>query len=265
MANVLPPRLYHYQRFDAEHLNSLLIKGTIKLSRPDSFNDPWDCRLRYLMPTDDAERRSILLWFSEMHRKLHPQISEGRRALTAFGFRSDPAKLDAAILAMEKQMYAAICQQYRVYCLTEKPDSQLMWSHYAAAHSGICLEFDATEYPFRASTKVEYLTKYPAYDLVTVEVEPLIAKSADWAYEAEWRLVAEERAVARSPMTVKTDADFLNVPQGALKSIIVGMRADNATKASVRSLVETKAPEVLVRQATRSLDRYEVEIDPPIV
>jgi hypothetical protein len=29
----------------------------------------------------------------------------------------------------------------RIYCLTPKADSTLMWSHYADNHCGVCLEF----------------------------------------------------------------------------------------------------------------------------
>jgi hypothetical protein len=165
---------------------------------------------------------------------------------------------------MEREMYAAICKQYRVYCLTEKPDSQLMWSHYAQAHAGMCLEFDTSGFPFRASTKVEYLAEYPTYDLPTVGYEPLITKSAEWAYEAEWRLIAEERGFARSDKTVKTNGDFLTIPRDVLKSITIGMRADEPTRTLIRRIVKANAPHVLVRQAERAPDRYKVKIDPPI-
>jgi len=259
-----PPRLFHYQRYVAEYLDTLLTRGTVKLSRPDNFNDPWDCRLRYVIPGDDAERLRVVRWCADMHRKHQPSTSEAKRALLAFNLQSDPAKLEAAILEMERQMYAAICKQYRVYCLAEKPDSQLMWSHYAQSHTGLCLEFDTSGFPFRASTKVEYRAEYPTYDLPTIGYEPLVAKSVDWSYEAEWRLIAEERGFAQSDMTVKTDDDFLLIPRDVLRSITIGMRADEPTRTLIRKTVQAHAPHVLVRQAERAPDRYEVKLDPPI-
>jgi hypothetical protein len=45
-------------------------------------------------------------------------------------------------------MYEALCQSYRVYCLSEVCDSSLMWAHYADSHQGVCLEFDALAAPF---------------------------------------------------------------------------------------------------------------------
>ena len=37
-------------------------------------------------------------------------------------------------------------QNWGVYCLCEKPDNLLMWSHYASAHQGICLQFDIKKF-----------------------------------------------------------------------------------------------------------------------
>jgi hypothetical protein len=112
-----------------------------------------------------------------------------------------------------------------------------MWSHYAEAHTGICLEFD-TNHPLfgKATIKVIYLSTYPALDLVDEGVEALFTKSADWSYEAEWRLIAEERMFGRSSVTVKTDDDFLRIPSGVLKAVIIGCMTDNKTQRQIESL-----------------------------
>jgi hypothetical protein len=62
-----PPRLFHYQRFVEAHLVSLLSAGQLKLSRPDSFNDPWDCRVHYQVPTDPEDRKRVLAYLIEMN------------------------------------------------------------------------------------------------------------------------------------------------------------------------------------------------------
>src|SRR5216683_6638787 len=61
--HMTPNRLFHYQTFKEEHLVSLLSEGKLKLSRPNQFNDPWDCRVHYHAPTDPAgvERRLLPL------------------------------------------------------------------------------------------------------------------------------------------------------------------------------------------------------------
>ncbi|WOJ89546.1 DUF2971 domain-containing protein [Methylocapsa polymorpha] len=166
-------------------------------------------------------------------------------------------------------MYRAICETYRVYCLSEIPDSPLMWAHYAGSHTGVCLEFDALTAPFTrrtGATKIKYRTTYPAHDIVT-GYEFLITKSQDWSYEAEWRLIAEERAFEIAPEpddALRTDNDFLTLPSGVLKSVTIGCLADESSRRLIEHLVKTHATNVLVRQATLASDRYELRISPPL-
>jgi hypothetical protein len=179
--------------------------------------------------------------------------------------------LEAAVAENEKHLYAAICNQYRVYCLTEKPDSTIMWAHYACSHTGICLEFDSRRAPFTEAFppltgglhKVEYRATYPDYDFFGGGYPAPFTKSDVWSYEAEWRLIVEERGFARSAWTVKTDNDFLTLHSGVLKSVTIGCLADESSRQRIEHFVSTNAPGVLVRQATLMPDRYELRINPP--
>ena len=140
-----------------------------------------------------------------------------------------------------------------------------MWAHYTGSHTGICLEFDALAAPFtqqNGATKVIYRATYPAFDMTArgAGYEALITKSDVWAYEREWRIVAEERGIAQAAETIKTDNDFLTLPPGVLKSIIIGCQAPEKSRELVANLVRTHAPEVLVRQATLTSDSYDLVI-----
>lgn len=101
-----PNRLFHYQTFKEEHLVSLLSEGKLKLSRPDKFNDPWDCRLHYRVPADPAGRDRVIEYWKELHRKHHPYISEARRALLAYEFKSHPLKYQRVW-----QMQKSVCMK----------------------------------------------------------------------------------------------------------------------------------------------------------
>lgn len=258
-----PKRLFHYRAFNEAHLVSLLSDGKLKLSRPDKFNDPWDCRLHYRVPTDPAERDRVIEYWKKLHRKYYQHISEAKRALLAYEFKSHPSRIPEGLANTETRMYEALCNQYRIYCLAEKPDVPLMWSHYTASHTGICLEFDASRAPFAAAKKVKYVSAYPAYDVLADDnYVSLFTKSADWSDEAEWRLIAEERAFSASPRTIKTDNDFLTIPSGVLKSVTVGCLMDHPTQRRIGNLIKSNSPNVLVRQASLAPDKYELVIMP---
>jgi len=262
--HMTPNRLFHYQTFKEEHLVSLLSEGKLKLSRPDQFNDPWDCRVHYQVPMDSAGRERAIDHWKELNRKHYPHITEAKRAIMAYDIKSNPSKLEVALAKTEAILYEFLCNQYRIYCLSEKPDVALMWGHYAGAHTGVCLEFDAKRAPFAGAAKVKYLSAYPAYDIVAGDAyDSLFTKSADWSYEAEWRLIAEERAFARSSRTIKTDNDFLMIPSGVLKSITMGCLTDKSAQRLIQNIIKTNAPSVLVRKATLARDRYGLVITPP--
>jgi hypothetical protein len=95
----------------------------VKLSRPDTFNDPWDCRIYYRVPSDQPGRQRLLQWLTDQHRARFPEITEAERVRVAREFMSEPAKLGAALVEMEQQMYEALCQLYRVCCLSGVCDS----------------------------------------------------------------------------------------------------------------------------------------------
>jgi hypothetical protein len=166
-------------------------------------------------------------------------------------------------------MYKGLIGLYRVYCMSEVCDSPLMWAHYTGSHTGICLEFDALAAPFtqqNGAAKVIYRATYPAFDMTApgAGYQSLITKSDVWCYEHEWRIIAEERGIAQAAGTIKTDNDFLILPPGVLKSIIIGCLASEESRHLVASLVRTHAPDVLVRQAALAPDRYDLVITPPV-
>ena len=82
-----------------------------------------------------------------------------------------------------------------ILCLSNTNSNILLWSHYAANHTGVCLGFAATNYTpfFGSAQKVKYSRAYPAIDVTSEDHEELaesllLTKSEDWQYEKEWRI-----------------------------------------------------------------------------
>ncbi|APV50631.1 hypothetical protein BWI17_13595 [Betaproteobacteria bacterium GR16-43] len=151
--------------------------------------------------------------------------------------------------------------------------SPLLWAHYASGHSGVCLEFDATQEPFRNAVRVEYEQDYPTPDFANGNVDQLariglLTKAAWWEYEKEFRLITAEMdgSYARS-----TDGYF-PVTKTATIAVILGQAcpgADPEAGEAIRQLLEQHAPSVHLRMASRnirsfSLDYRRIHVDVPL-
>jgi hypothetical protein len=260
-----PARFYHYQRFNPDHLASLLVDRKIRFSRPDSFNDPWDCRPNVAIPETAAERRRARKWFQRSHQKHFPDVPRNRRRELVRRIHGREAEMVETINRTDG-LYATMCQQYRLYCVSEVPDSLLMWAHYGGSHTGTCVEFDASSFPFPAALKVEYRDAFPTSRLEQRDLSIFVTKSDQWAYEREYRVVAEDAAYPHggSQGIVITRNDFLVLPEGAIRSIIIGCRVDPHTEATIREIAARAHSPILVRKAILVPNRYALSFDPPL-
>lgn len=258
-------RLYHYQPFHEAHLRSLIAGHRLHFSDPRTFNDPWDCQPYFRVDhlSESKERERLIAWYKHVTRKHGPRLPEAEIERRADHYRQHPEELVAKVVEFSEVMTRDIGKQYRIYCLTPHPDHELMWAHYARSHMGVCLEFDAVHPMISIARAVRYFKDYPAFDMVASEdpaeeVAPLFSKSAAWAYEDEYRLVSQERAHATASETIITDNGDCALPAGALKAVILGCLADEATRTAVRSLVAEGGRGVIVKQVARARDKYQL-------
>lgn len=151
--------------------------------------------------------------------------------------RADRAFLESQIAQMTGIEHE-IHKRHRVYCLTTKPDCSLMWAHYAGSHCGVCLEFSVRNDVMASALKIEYCDAYPSLNFAEDGMEnllPLITKSNDWAYEDEYRLIAQERSAANTGGTLMTDNNFLALPSGILKAVIVGCMMSESDREAIKN------------------------------
>ena len=156
-------------------------------------------------------------------------------------------------------------KRYRVYCLTTKPGCPLMWAHYADHHRGACLEFDMRKLDLCAAIQVQYTEMYPSFHLNDgKDLSPLYTKSFHWQYEEEYRLIAQEESSAFPVDTMITSNQLYHLRAGSLTSIIIGARASEQDRRTIREIVSRSNSGLLIREARCAPDRYELMIDPPI-
>jgi hypothetical protein len=259
-------RLYHYQRHKPERLKQVLA-GTIYMSPPHDFNDPWDCRPCFNddVTNPDIRRRQVEFLYGAA-RKVTPYIPEAEHRRRADELSRDPAALRASIEQVSSGIADGIAKRYRVYCLTSKSDDTLMWSHYAENHRGVCLEFGIDNDAFCGALEVEYCETYPALDLADEDDDtlllPLLTKAACWSYEDEYRLIAQEKAAAGNFESLITEKNLLPLPANALKAVIIGCLTPPAQREEIQKIVEASGRDIALKQAVRAPNRYELTIAP---
>ena len=129
-------------------------------------------------------------------------------------FRQLAALSDQAIIDfMNRFRREFIEQSYFFGSLSETYDNVLLWSHYAASHTGfvLAIDFDANNYHVQ---KVTYSDSLPEFDIdwyfkfeesvessspnkVGYLLQDFAIKSKNWAYEREWRVATKKKGYFR--------------------------------------------------------------------
>ncbi|NOX40082.1 MAG: DUF2971 domain-containing protein [Alphaproteobacteria bacterium] len=266
-------KLFHYQSYDPnnetedhDRLKDVILEQKLYFSKPNNFNDPWDCRPWFKVNdlADSAVLDRHIRLYIDIARKHCPNLSEDEIQRRAIVFRNEPGRLVENLKILSQEMWKAIGDRYRVYCLSSKSDNELMWAHYSNKHQGICLEFDCrTEFICQA-LKVSYQEELPhlgiTSDLDEEHLKPLVTKSAAWLYEDEYRLIAQEKCAATTDDTLLAQNNFVDLPNGTLTGIIVGCLASNWAVNAIKELVKCSTNSINVKQAVRADDKYRLSI-----
>ena len=138
-------RLYHYQKFNPEHLENTLVRGLVRFARPSSFNDPWDCKPVFSIPQDKNEREAMVRYMAAASAKRGTTLDPDERVCRVQELITNPQELRRLMDKLAPEMHKQMDERYRVYCLTRRPASPLMWAHYADHHRGICLEINVRQ------------------------------------------------------------------------------------------------------------------------
>jgi hypothetical protein len=216
-------------------LLKVLTTASLRWSRPGTFNDPFDCQPRFqITPASDE---LIELCVQELLKVIEGSIPSPSLAnplgrltgLMAEGILQGKLELDEvlsefktgvrdvtssreSLLKNHHDQVVLNLQDSKILCLTKAYEDTLMWSHYAANHSGALIIFGpiSTDSQFTLAQPVQYLDdplEFAEHDmlpkLLTGQIsgaEPeyikraihqiIFTKAKSWSYEKEWRIFA---------------------------------------------------------------------------
>lgn len=186
--------VYKYTNVDTAKI--ILEKKTLRFSISSSFNDPFELSEDYI---DFAVSRNDLFDFlMKLLLEHHPDISR----LEAFStVRSQNLK---EIIDNYKTLFLETKESTLIFCASKSQYKNLMWSHYASMHTGVCIGLKPT--PFKQweggkvsliSLPVSYTEKIIPANYFSMQAEDtpiglikwLCSKSKDWSYEEEVRYI----------------------------------------------------------------------------
>ena len=230
LAERLPDTFYKYMHVDDEQrlewLRRLLVDGELYFASSAELNDPFECAIA---PSYDASEDQILEYARDWVKRQgrDPAGSEAEvRELVARASTED-------FQEETERRYLDLTQSYGIASVTTTATNPLMWSYYAAGHTGIVVGIDTMRFmqqPFRAPMfplDVEYARDFPVANFYTdddfdIVRKTLGTKSYDWHHEEEWRwiLIGESGIVRVDPRVITT--------------IVCGLRTDGDTEQRIR-------------------------------
>jgi hypothetical protein len=250
-------RLYHYERFCPEWLISTLREHRIHCSNPARLNDPWDCKPTYDPASlqDPREIEEFILWLRTVAKERpEPRIE----AMFEERIRTNAEYRNQIVAGLSVSNHEVL-ERWRIYCLTPKPASTLMWSHYGDGHRGICLEFHVGNPVFLNAWEVKYSAVYPnwvPHRALEYAMAMIFTKSDEWSYEEEFRILASPDLPEGHPM--KPDGNFLRLPPKSLTGIVVGCKCDYS---EVIEIVRQYEPTLPVKRIIQVPNHYRLAIE----
>lgn len=212
------PKVNHLYKYCPYNTNSLsiLINKKIWVSKPYSFNDPFDCNIKFKSEINSEAFRKYLDRKGRKTGNLHRDYEIFMEGLKEF--RNKDVK------------------NFGVFSMSQIKDNILMWSHYADQHKGFCIEFNRLPNndlgDFKKTQPVNYYCDYPEVDLLdsngnidrSIRKKMLFSKAKDWAYEKEWRLTYPE-------------GDKKETLPAGISSIIFGLRMLDEHDNTIRNIL----------------------------
>jgi hypothetical protein len=247
--------LYKYRSMKSpelvQRLEEIFKNNYIYLSDPTSFNDPFECRPILTIPKSMLKRD---FYIKNMIRTQFPLENKKEQNKLI-----KEAKFQINNSDYQEHVYREFIKTIGIYSLSEKNNDILMWGHYANAHKGLCIEFDASQVNilFGLALKVYYSDKYPivnTFDLDKPEEfqKALLTKSNHWDYEKEWRILKLSDAGGPGKHYLSPEL---------ITGVIMGALISPQDKERVLGWVSNYPTKINIYQATINRTEYKLDIE----
>lgn len=215
-----------------EYTEKLLVEGELYHSRPDTFNDPFECKPFWVWPTNPNKVKAIRQYLIKL------LVGNGQIRKQAEAIVSTAMKNRSIIESVLGNVFSKTYQEVRISCFTVDPKNLLFWSHYANSHKGFCLQFKTQNLPISSAFKVKYQDEYPEiqypheHDLD--RFIPILTKSKHWKYEEEFRTLL----VPGVELQPENDGESYILNGDEINEVYLGVQMENSVKDKVLTMLQ---------------------------
>ena len=242
----------------------------LRYTPPGALNDPYECLP--LLPSHLAKEllEQVKLEFSIPPIQRSGITQTERRWLEGKYKKAmeRDISIPKTITEVRKIYYELITEKMNervgVFSLSRRWDISLMWSHYTAAHSGLCVGFDKSHDFFQfgevvngekvAVSPVEYSNErstVPAHELSADQAKKiLLTKAKEWSYEEEERSLRLLKNADQKIDGSRFDISLFRVPHSSVSEVIIGINASGNLKE--QAIIFGKKHKIYVYQAAIS-------------
>lgn len=214
-------------------------KNHFWFAKPDTLNDPYDCKPFYRGIQNLQDIKKILDNLEEDEfdfiLQKFPTSKSRNDVLSLFARILGSSKTQSSVKNLTKhilQKFALLVVRAKiknigVLSLTTNYSSSLMWAHYAKNHEGICIEINMPNNT-KSLDNVNYVESQPVVAVHEAMNEKhgkfqeiFYTKSEVWKEEEEWRMVARQGDETKP------------IPNTSITKILFGINTSENTKSKI--------------------------------
>lgn len=247
--------LYRFTCFDPDNFYQDLLNNILFFPSMSQLNDPFDAQIP--IKYELCSKKELDNYITEL--------------LKSRGVE-DPDQTSKLIEAKNKiKNYPSLIQEaienetekrVGILSLSSSRDNLLLWAHYAAKHSGFCVELDAQllhkiivieflknkEMAFLF--QVKYQKRFPIINPCKNTFSQrvllqLLTKSKDWKYEREWRI-----------LILNGSKQKISIPANVIKNIYFGLKTSDKNIRTSKKILKSSNPYIGLYQAVKKKDVF---------
>ncbi len=244
-----PTYFYKYYSVNNENfkfIEKIFTHNELRFPSPKEFNDPFDSKIQLCYDGSNEDWKKYL---GDLFCRYAPQISIEQKEKKITNILKEERHK-----RIPENLSDSYLDKIGVFCMSEKKDHLLLWSHYAQGHTGFCLEFQSNSPFFVIAQKVKYNDKYPKVNFFNSSRDEqmqttLLTKSKIWEYEQEWRIINHDKGPG-----------IYNFSGELLTGVIFGCKILEEYKQQIKKLTSDRKIQPKLYQAEVKKDKFGINI-----